>query len=289
MSKNKTLIKTFLNIFCILGCAVAACAESCSTVGAVQNKYMANGCSYTTQTRTCCSGKQWSDWDKECSNPEDCTEVGYWWDGSACVECTNLKESTAHYIGNGGTENKCPFECAPGEGYADIESGYCSTTCNTGQWFNPANNTCEECKIPDNAWATSDGYGSADSCPWDCDSGYHKARNYSGSFNSKTERGCFASVSAAENYFYNTNHNAHDLWNANKTACQYLNDAYASGRAYAGVCTQLFEAIDSSDKKTISCPYVYYYNNCAPGENYEWAEMVYTCSPGMYQNKCVRD
>ena len=53
---------------------VYAYAENCSTAGATQNKYTPSGCSYTTQTRTCCSNKTWSDWDKECQVQKVCNE-----------------------------------------------------------------------------------------------------------------------------------------------------------------------------------------------------------------------
>lgn len=286
MSKNKTVRKLFLTVFCFFAGVILARAESCPLKGQVQ--YKANGGCETSE-RTCCPNKQWSEWDGECSNQDDCTDIGYWWDGSACVECTNLKESAAHYTGNGGTENKCPFECEPGVGYADIEGGYCSTTCSTGDWFNPADNTCSPCNIPANAWATSDGYGSADSCPWECESGYHKPRNYTGSLVSKTTRGCFASTDSAYNYFYNTSHNAHDLWNNNRSKCDLLNAAYEGNSSYGAACTNAFEDDTSSGGKNVSCPYVYSYKNCSWNEDYEWAEMYYSCSPGEYRNICVRD
>ena len=289
MSKNKTVRNVFFLVFCLLACAGFSRAESCSSKGQVQ--YKANGGCGTSE-RTCCPNRQWSEWDGECSNQDDCTDIGYWWDGSACVECTNLKEIAAHYTGNGGTENKCPFECDPGVGYADIESGYCSTTCSTGDWFNPGDNTCSPCNIPANAWATSDGYGSADSCPWECNSGYHKPRNYTGKLISKTERGCKYSVSDAEDYFYGKYSPA--LWRNNRTKCNFLNEAYSGSYSYDFACTKALENDSSSSAQTIACPHVYYYENCTiDGNNvqlnYEWAEMNYSCSPGEYRDICVRD
>ena len=67
MLKNKTVRNVFFTIFCLFACVSFGYAESC-TIGAKQYKYMASGCSYTTQTRTCCYGKFWSDWDKSCPN-----------------------------------------------------------------------------------------------------------------------------------------------------------------------------------------------------------------------------
>ena len=286
MSKKKIIIKAFLTAFCCFFLAALSNAESCSTSGQVQ--YKVDG-SCGTLERKCCANKQWSEWGDICSNQENCTDIGYWWDGSACVECTNLQESSAHYIGNGGTENKCPFECEPGVGYADMDSGYCSTTCSTGEWFNPDDNTCSPCNIPANAYATSDGYGSADSCPWECDSGYHKPRLYTGKFLSKTERGCFSSTGEAEYYFYEVKHNAHEVWNNNRYKCGFLNEAYNGSYSYDIACTRAFENDSSSSVQTIYCPHVYYYENCIFDNNYEWSEMRYSCNPGEYRDICVRD
>ncbi len=66
MSKNKTVRNIFFTIFCLFACVSLGRAESCSTAGATQNKYTASGCTYTTQSRTCCSNKQWSAWGGSC-------------------------------------------------------------------------------------------------------------------------------------------------------------------------------------------------------------------------------
>ena len=42
------------------------------TSGATQNKYTPSGCSYTTQTRTCCSDGTWSGWDAPCLTTKTC-------------------------------------------------------------------------------------------------------------------------------------------------------------------------------------------------------------------------
>ena len=55
MSKKKTVRKVFFAVFCFFACAIIARAESCSSKGQVQYKYTASGCSYTTQSRTCCA------------------------------------------------------------------------------------------------------------------------------------------------------------------------------------------------------------------------------------------
>ena len=75
MLKNKTVRNVFFAVFCLFACISLGHSESCSTAGQVQYKYTASGCSYTTQTRTCCSDKKWSDYGKSCS---DCTlPAGY--------------------------------------------------------------------------------------------------------------------------------------------------------------------------------------------------------------------
>ncbi len=71
MLKNKTVRNVFFTIFCLFACVSFGYAESC-TIGAKQYKYMASGCSYTTQTRTCCSNGSWSDWDKNCPTVKTC-------------------------------------------------------------------------------------------------------------------------------------------------------------------------------------------------------------------------
>ena len=75
MSNNKTVRNVFFTVFCLFACVSLSYAESCSTAGATQDKYTPSGCSYTTQTRTCCSDKKWSEYGKSCA---DCTlPAGY--------------------------------------------------------------------------------------------------------------------------------------------------------------------------------------------------------------------
>ena len=85
MSKNKTVRNVFFTVFCFFIGINLAYAESCSTAGATQNKYTASGCSYTTQTRTCCANGKWSEWDKACSGAGSCSS-SQCWDGSKCVD-----------------------------------------------------------------------------------------------------------------------------------------------------------------------------------------------------------
>ena len=75
MSKKKIIIKAFLTAFCSFFLAALSNAESCSTAGQTQNKYTAgqpDDCSYTTQTRTCCSNGSWSSWGGSCPTVKTC-------------------------------------------------------------------------------------------------------------------------------------------------------------------------------------------------------------------------
>ena len=72
MLKNKTVKNVFFAVFCLFACVSLGHAESCSSSGSVQYKYTASGCSYTTQTRTCCSNGSWSDWGGSCPTVKTC-------------------------------------------------------------------------------------------------------------------------------------------------------------------------------------------------------------------------
>lgn len=72
MPKNKTVRNVFFSVFCLFACVSLGYAESCSSSGQVQYKYTASGCSYTTQTRTCCSNGSWSDWGGSCPTVKTC-------------------------------------------------------------------------------------------------------------------------------------------------------------------------------------------------------------------------
>ena len=106
MSKNKTVRNVFFTVFCLFACISLGYAESCSTAGATQNKYTASGCSYTTQSRTCCSNGAWSDW------------------GGSCPTC-----------------NKSADTCDARQLYADFDEANCKCICPTGAI--EVNGTCE--------------------------------------------------------------------------------------------------------------------------------------------------
>ena len=84
MPKNKTVRNVFFAVFCLFACVSVGYAESCSTVGATQNKYTPNGCTYDTSVRTCCSNKQWSEWGKDCCSGASCCSSSQCWNGSSC-------------------------------------------------------------------------------------------------------------------------------------------------------------------------------------------------------------
>ena len=76
-------------MFCVLAGALLANAESCSTAGQVQYKYTASGCSYTTQTRTCCATTgAWSDWDTACPTTKTCDQSQKPATSQDCNDCT---------------------------------------------------------------------------------------------------------------------------------------------------------------------------------------------------------
>lgn len=110
MPKNKTVGKLIFTLFVLFAGISLGYAESCSVKGQTQYKYTANGCSYITQVRTCCSNGSWSAWDKPCPMDEckngktkDCgsggcgqkiCKNGRW---SACETKQNRLGSTAYY------------------------------------------------------------------------------------------------------------------------------------------------------------------------------------------------
>ena len=66
-------------------------AESCTSVGATDKKYTPQGdCAYKTETRTCCEGGTWSEWDKACIK-----------------KCTYQLETKIQKLGGYGTQKAC--------------------------------------------------------------------------------------------------------------------------------------------------------------------------------------
>lgn len=131
MSKKKIIIKMFLTVFCCFFLAALSNAESCSTAGQTQNKYTASGCSYTTQTRTCCATTgAWSDWGASCPS---CSS-SQCWNGSQCVDkpsdC-NIETNTGCYT------YKKDCSCSQGLGW---QTANIITRCNGP--FTIKNNKC---------------------------------------------------------------------------------------------------------------------------------------------------
>ena len=94
--------KVILSMLVIGIMSVLADAESCTSVGATDKKYTPQGdCAYKTETRTCCKGGNWSEWNKECDTLKpNCGELP--------------KEDYKSYIGSNSdwaTEYNCGANC----------------------------------------------------------------------------------------------------------------------------------------------------------------------------------
>ncbi len=175
MLKNKTVRKLFLTVFCFFAAITSVYAESCSSAGAVEYKYTASGCSYTTQTRTCCAATgAWSDW------------------GGTCPSCDeNSKPATSESCGNCGTRTRtltcnsstgkwdpsawsaCSGEgvCSPGATKAHSSVLNAVYTC-TAQCKWPSYYSCTNTAMRDMYLKASNGYWSSKFCKGICcDSG----------------------------------------------------------------------------------------------------------------------
>ena len=133
MSKKKIIVKAFLTAFCCFFLAALSNAESCSTAGQTQNKYTASGCSYTTQTRTCCAATgAWSDWGGSCPS---CSS-SQCWNGSKCTDKEAVSRNCFGNITNatGGTQTRTAT-CTNGSGWTyGSWTGTC--TCKSGyEWW----------------------------------------------------------------------------------------------------------------------------------------------------------
>ena len=167
MSKNKTVRNVFFTVFCLFACISLGYAESCSSVGSEQDKYVANEpdfCSYRKYTRTCCSNGSWSEWDGEClkcmgnrpsgsCGPGNCGEVvgecneisGTWVTKCNMDKCPKwyqiYKASRKAFTLSGscdsiaGANQKCKEA-------ADGENGYCPNGTAGGQVCFPEGSSC---------------------------------------------------------------------------------------------------------------------------------------------------
>ncbi len=129
MKETSSCFKLFLFVLFIFS-VVSAYAESCSSVGSTQNKYTASGCSYTTQTRTCCANGSWSSWDKACTGKENCTS-SQCWNGSKCEDKGSTSRSCSGNVSNasGGTQTRTAT-CGSGGWQYGSWTGTC--TCKSG-------------------------------------------------------------------------------------------------------------------------------------------------------------
>ena len=134
--KTERIIFGVIAALCI---GLYAYAESCSTVGTTQNKYTASGCSYTTQTRTCCSNGSWSDWEKSCPATPTCG-TNECWDGSSCVAKGETSRNCSGNVTNAtsGSQTRTAT-CTSGSGWSyGSWTGIC--TCKSN--FTWSNNRC---------------------------------------------------------------------------------------------------------------------------------------------------
>ena len=116
------------------------CEGMCSS-GDTQDKYTAcdteKCCTYTTQTRTCCSDGSWPDWGKECPDYSSCAS-NQCWNGSTCVNKGAVSRNCSGNVTNatGGTQTRTAT-CTDGSGWTYSSwSGTC--TCKTGYKWSPS-------------------------------------------------------------------------------------------------------------------------------------------------------
>ena len=117
--------RIIFGVIVALSIGVYAYAESCSSVGSTQDKYVANDpdeCSYRMYTRTCCSNKTWSDWDKACQVQSNCTE------GEVDEYSVTLR-----WANDGGVagDKTCQKKCVNGDWVRTIIDLTCSTGTST--------------------------------------------------------------------------------------------------------------------------------------------------------------
>ncbi len=147
MSKNKTVRNVFFTIFCLFACVSLGYAESCSSKGQVQYKYTASGCSYTTQSRTCCATTgEWSDWDKSCPS---CSS-SQCWNGSKCEDKGPVSRPCSGNVANasGGTQTRFATCTSSGWSYGPWVD---NCTCKSNMYI-PG--SCTKC------WVIKNKYGS---------------------------------------------------------------------------------------------------------------------------------
>ncbi len=141
MSKNKTVRNIFLAVFCLFICASLGHAESCSSIGEVQHKYTASGCSYSTESRSCCSNGSWSDWNGSCPTAPSCPS-NQCWDGTKCQS-----KDLPYYLeipGSVANSVSCsyPIKCEEGKGWVKASVTPATCACKEGYQYKPT--VCEK-------------------------------------------------------------------------------------------------------------------------------------------------
>ena len=169
MSKKKTVRKVFFAVFCFFACAIAR-AESCSSSGQVQYKYTASGCSYTTQSRTCCATTgAWSDWGGSCPS---CSS-SQCWNGSSCANKESVSRSCSGNVTNAqsGTQTRTAT-CTSGSGWTyGSWSGTC--VCESGYTWNSSTKRCiKDCDTSAAEWCNNCGLTfNPNTCKCSCPAG----------------------------------------------------------------------------------------------------------------------
>ena len=148
------------------------CTDSCSTAGSTEEKYTASGCTYSTQTRTCCSNGKWSEWDKACSVASSCSS-SQCWDGSKCADKEAVSRSCLGNITNAqsGTQTRTAT-CTNGSGWTyGAWTGTC--TCTTGYSWNSSTKRCiKACDTSAAEWCNNCGLTfNANTCRCLCPAG----------------------------------------------------------------------------------------------------------------------
>lgn len=134
-------------VFCFTNTAILH-AQTCSPVGAKQEKYTANltGCDYTTDIRECCADSNQSAWGGSCDGKcpsEQC------WNGSGCDNkpVRECKGNIANAVSGTQTRN---VTCHSGYGWTPVEGGAewsGSCNCKGGYVWNSSNNNCKACRV----------------------------------------------------------------------------------------------------------------------------------------------
>ena len=148
------------------------CTGSCSPTGSKEEKYTASGCSYSTQTRTCCSNGKWSEWNGSCSGAGSCSS-SQCWNGSSCANKESVSRSCSGNVTNAqsGTQTRTAT-CKSGSGWTyGSWSGTC--VCESGYTWNSSTKRCiKDCDISAAEWCNNCGLTfNPNTCKCSCPAG----------------------------------------------------------------------------------------------------------------------